>query len=637
MTNQGQGMDELRKRIAALSPEKRALFEQQLQQKNLQLAQSTISKRQDINELPLSFAQQRLWFLHQLDPNSAAYNIPVMWQFTGALDIAVLERSLNAIIERHESLRTSFIAVSGQPRQAIAHSLQLPLPIVDLRFVPDSVRQAELKRLTKQQAIRPFKLTQSPLLRVTLFQLAAEEFVLILTLHHLIADGWSRGVILQELAALYKAFAAFQPSPLPELPIQYADFAVWQHQWLQGEELAAQLTYWKQQLQNLSVLELPSDRPRQAIQSFRSATCSVLFPSALLASLKTLSRQQGVTLFMLLLAAFKVLLHRYSGQDDIVIGSPIANRNWAETESLIGFFVNTVVLRTNLAGNPSFQALLKQVRDVTAGAFKHQDLPFAKLVEELQPQRSLSHNPLFQVMFQLQNQAYELQNSLTPDLAIPGLKLTQAWVELEATKFDLTWHLVERTQGLLAVVEYSTDLFDEDTITRMLGHFQVLLAGIVRNPTQRLSELPIMTAAECQQILLEWNNTRTEYKLDRGIHQLFEAQVERTPDNIAVVFEKHPLTYRELNAKANQLAHYLRKQGVKPDVLVGIYLERSPLMVIGLLGILKAGGAYVPLDPQLPSDRVAFMLADAQVSVLLTQFGIRKKEFGKRNYYLPRY
>ncbi|MEL7245425.1 MAG: condensation domain-containing protein, partial [Cyanobacteria bacterium J06573_2] len=332
-----------------------------------------------------------------------------------------------------------------------------------------------------------------------------------------------------------------------------------------------------------------------------------------------MSRKQSVILFMSALAAFKVLLHRYTSEDDIAIGSPIANRNWTEVEPLIGFFVNTLVLRTDVSSNPNFLELLQRVKDVAAGAFKHQDLPFAKLVEEIQPERSLSHNPLFGVMFQVQNEAYQLQNAVNPELAIPGLSLEQMWSDSGSTKFDMTWHLVERNEGLLAVVEYSTDLFNRDTIARMLGHFQVLLKGIIDNPNQRLSELPILTEIERQQLLVEWNNTYTEYPFEQGIHKLFENQVEKTPDNIAVAFKEEKLTYKELNNKANQLAYYLINQGVKPDMLVGICVERNPLMLIGLLGILKAGGAYVPIDAKLPSSRIAFMLGDSQVSILITQ------------------
>ncbi len=611
-------MDDLKKRIAALSPEQRALFERQLKQKNLQwFSKQTIPRRKDSNSLPLSFAQQRLWFLDQMEPDNPSYNIPIAWHFTGRLNVATLLESLNEIVRRHESLRTTFACVEGKPSQVIAPVLNLALPVVNLQELPETKRNVA-QQLATAEAKRPFNLAQGPLLRVTLLQLSEEEHVFLLTIHHIIADGWSRGVLLRELAVLYKAFSTGKPS-LPELPIQYVDFAIWQRQWLQGKELEIQLSYWKQQLDNLPILELPTDRPRPAVQNFRGATQTFILPTDLVEALKALSRQEGVTLFMTLLAAFKILLHGYTSQDDIVVGSPIANRNWAETEGLIGFFVNTLVLRTNLSGNPTFRELLKRVREVTSGAYKHQDLPFAKLVEKLQPERNLCHNPLFQVMFQLQNEAYQFQNSLMPALELPGLTLSQVWVDTESTKFDLSWHLVERAEGLLGVVEYSTELFIGDTITRMLGHFQVLLEGIVANPQANLSELPVLTETERYQVLVKWNNTLDDSTIVQCIHKLFEVQAELSPDAIAVVFQDEHLTYRELNRKANQLAHHLQTLSVGPEVLVGICVERSLLMVVGLLGILKAGGAYVPLDPAYPKQRLATMIADAQVSVLLTQ------------------
>lgn len=617
MTEKKPTLDEISKRITALPPEKRAIFERQLQQKNLQLAKPTIPRRKDTDTLPLSFAQERLWFLHQLDPDNSAYNIPIAWRFRGKLNIVTLKQSLNAIVRRHEALRTQFASVQGKPTQKIVSCLDLALPVIDLQALPEQQREIEVQRLAAEEAKRPFDLETEPLLRVTLLQLNRSESILLVILHHIIADGWSRGVLLKELATFYRAFEQGQPLSLPELPIQYVDFAVWQRQWLAGEELNTQLAYWKKQLFDLPVLNLPTRYPRQSVQTFRGATQSFTLPQNLTESLKALSRQQGVTLFMTLLAAFKILLHRYSNQEDIVVGSPIANRNWTETEKLIGFFVNTLVLRTNLSGNPIFLETLSRVREVTSGAYRHQDLPFAKLVEALQPERNLNHNPLFQVMFQLQNEAYQSQNSLAPELALPDLTLSQFWIAPQSTKFDLTWHLVEREAEILAVVEYSTALFDKDAIARMLNHFQRLLEGIVANPQARISELPILTDAERHQLLVEWNDTATDYPLDKCIHQLFEEQVGRTPDRIAVVCGRQSLTYRELNQKANQLAHYLRRLGVKTETLVGICLERSLEMVVGLLGILKAGGAYVPLDPTYPQERLEFMLEDTGLEVLL--------------------
>ncbi|WP_407882763.1 amino acid adenylation domain-containing protein, partial [Scytonema sp. NUACC26] len=563
-------------------------------------------------DLPLSFAQQRLWFLNQLQPDSCAYNIPVAIRLTGRLNIIALMQSFNEIVHRHSVIRTTFASATGQLIQQITPTLDLNVPVVDLRYLPKVKREVEVECLTIQEAQQPFDLAQGPLLRVTLLKLTETEHVVLLTMHHIISDGWSMGIFIRELAALYKALDSGQPSPLPELPIQYADFALWQRQWLQGKVLEAQLVYWQRQLSGCPVLQLPTNRPRPAIQTFQGATQSFSLSHELTEELKTLSRQEGVTLFMTLLAVFKTLFHRYSGQDDIVVGSPIANRNRVEIEGLIGFFVNTIVLRTNLSDNPSFQELLGRMREVALGAYAHQDLPFEYLVEALQPKRNLNHNPLFQVMFVLQNAPMD-------ELRLPELILSSIQRKNTTAKFDLSLSLEETHSGLVGILEYSTDLFDAATITRMLGHFQTLVEGIVANREQRLWELPLLTATEQHQQLVEWNKTKTDYPTDACIHHLFEAQVERTPDAVAVVFEDQQLTYQELNKRANQLAHHLQRLGVGPEVLVGIYVKRSIEMVVGLLGILKAGGAYVPLDPQLPQERLTFMLTDSQISVLVTQ------------------
>jgi amino acid adenylation domain-containing protein/thioester reductase-like protein len=563
--------------------------------------------------LPLSFAQRRLWFLSQLEPQSSAYNIPAAIRLTGKLNIAALEQSINEIVRRHETLRTTFTVVDGEPVQVIGAAAKLQLPIIDLQTLPETERETEALRLATLEAQTPFNLEQDSLLRVSLLRLGEQDHVILFTMHHIVSDGWSTGILIRELTTLYKAYDSSQPCHLPELPIQYVDFALWQRQWLQGEVLNNQLNYWKQQLGGeLPVLELPTDRPRPAIQTYRGATESFALSPSLTAALKNLSQQEGVTLFMTLLAAFKVLLHRYTQQDNILVGTPIANRNRSEIEGLIGFFVNTLVLRSNLTANLSFKQLLAQVREVTLGAYAHQDLPFEQLVEELQPRRNLSHSPLFQVMFILQNTATEV-------IQLPDLTLEELTAENNTAKFDITLSLSEAEEGLQGGIEYNTDIFDAAKITRMLGHFQVLLEGIVANPQQHLSQLPLLTANEQHQLLVEWNNTQTEYPQDLCIHQLFEAQVEKTPDAVAVVFENQQLTYRELNQRANQLAHYLQKLGVKPEVLVGVYVERSLEMLIGILGILKAGGAYLPLDPTYPQDRLAFMLENSQVSLLLTQ------------------
>ena len=431
-------------------------------------------------------------------------------------------------------------------------------------------------------------------------------------MHHIVSDGWSLSVFFRELTALYAAFCKKESSPLPELPIPYADFAVWQQQWLQGEIVETQLTYWKKQLANLPVLQLPTDRPHPMVQTYRGSHHLLTLPVRVVTALKTLSQREGVTLFMTLLAAFQTLLHRYTGQEDIVVGSPIANRNRAEIEGLIGFFVNTLVLRTNLSGDPSFRELLRRVREVALGAYAHQDLPFEKLVEELQPERDMSRNPLFQVMFQLFSAPGKRAQASSP--TPPLLEVRKGTAIL-----DIGFHLEESSQGLHGSVEYSTDLFEAETIARMAGHFQTLLEGIVRDPERRLSQLPLLTEGERQQLLVSWNDTSAEYCRESCIQELFEAQVERTPEAVAVVFEESQLTYRELNRRSNQVAHHLQALGVGRQSLVGICLERGVEMMIGLLGVLKAGGAYLPLDPANPRQRLAFMAEDSQASVLLTQ------------------
>ncbi|NHC34670.1 non-ribosomal peptide synthetase [Scytonema millei] len=560
---------------------------------------------------PASFAQQRLWFLHALAPGNPFYNISAAIRLHGHLNITALEQTFNEIVRRHEALRTRFEMSDGQLHQVVVDSVSVPLAIVDLRTLPASDREAAARQQAIAQSQRPFNLSADLLLRLTIFQLDASEYILLLNLHHIIADGWSIGVLVQELGTLYTAFSSNKSSPLADLPIQYADFAHWQQEWLQGEVLESQLSYWRSQLTDLSVLNLPTDRARSAIQNYRGATQNFQLSKNLTQSLEAFSQQSGVTLFMTLLAAFQTLLYRYTGQEDIAVGSPIANRNRPEIEPLIGFFVNSLVLRTHLSGNPTFQELLGRVREVTLGAYAHQDLPFEKLVEELHPERDLSRHPLFSV-------AIALQNTPITALELPGLALSQFEFDNGTSRLDLEFHLWQTPAGLQGQIIYSTDLFDRSTIVRMLGHFQTLLEGIVANPNQRLVDLPILTAAERQQLLVEWNLTQQDYP-SQCIHQLFEAQADKTPNAIAVVYKDEQLTYQELNYRSNQLASYLQKLGVAPEVKVGICVERSLLMMVGILGILKAEGAYVPLDPTYPSERLKFMLEDAQITILLTQ------------------
>ncbi|NQE34730.1 non-ribosomal peptide synthetase [Microcoleus asticus] len=560
-------------------------------------------------KLQLSFAQQRMWFLHQLDNSSPFYNESLQIQIIGALNVTVLEQSVNEIIRRHEALRTTFPTIEGVPFQVIAPTLTITLPLVNLQ----GLTEASVQQLVTREVRQPFDLVTGPLLRVTLQQLSPETHLLILTIHHIITDGGSMGIFFKELGSLYQAFINGEPSPLPELTIQYADFSVWQRRWLTGEVMQKQLDYWKQQLADTPpLLKLPTDYPRPPVQAFCGATRLFELDPDLTFQLKTLSKKSGVTLFMTLMTAFVTLIYRYSSQEDICVGFPIANREYSELDPVIGFFVNTLVLRTQIEGNASFSELLEKVGHLALDAYAHQNAPFEKVVEALQPERSLGYNPLFQVTFSMQNLSLDT-------FELPGIKLTPRRVERGTAQFDLSLGIRQTQKGLIGSWEYNSDLFEPDTIARMTGHFQTLLEAIVANPDQRVGELPWLTEAERYQLLVEWNNTTKEYPFDKCIHELFEEQVTRSPDAIAVILEGEQLTYRELNQQANIIAHHLRSLGVGPEVLVGICVERSPLMVIGLLGILKAGGAYVPLDPAYPSERLAYMLSDSQVKVLLTQ------------------
>ncbi|MFN6567974.1 non-ribosomal peptide synthase/polyketide synthase [Dendronalium sp. ChiSLP03b] len=595
----------------------------QLQQQDSELAPPILRRAKNV-EIPLSYAQQRLWFLDQFEPNSAFYNIPMGLRLVGSVNVVALEQSLIEIIHRHEVLRTNFVTVDGQPTQIIRewgsenreHRI---IPIVDLQHLPATEKEITAQELVQQQANEPFDLAVDALIKATLLVLSPTEQWLSVCMHHVVSDGWSMGVFVTELTALYNAYAQGQSLPLSPLPIQYADFAIWQRQWLQGEVLNRQLGYWKQKLANApTFLPLPTDRPRPAVQTFNGAYKQFALSFELTQKLEQLSQQQGVTLFMTLLAAYNTLLYRYTGQEDILVGTPIANRDRTEIEGLIGFFVNTLVMRTQVSGDRTFNELLPRIRETALSAYTHQDLPFEMLVEALQPERDMSHTPLFQVMF-------VLQNAPVSEFELTGLSVSLLPVESSTAKFDLTLVMENTAAGLVGWWEYNTDLFDSSTIERMTGHFVTLLEGIVANPSERISQLPLLAATEKQQLLVDWNDTAVDYPFDKCIHQLFEEQVQHTPDAVAVVFENKQLTYHELNYRANQLANYLQTLGVKPDVLVGICVERSLEMVVGLLGILKAGGAYVPLDPEYPIERLSFMLEDAAVPVLLTQQRLLEK------------
>ncbi|MGI8500285.1 MAG: amino acid adenylation domain-containing protein [Hassallia sp.] len=607
-------MNDISQRIAALTPEQRALLELRLKQKNLQQNKLTsIAKRKGNDALYLSLIQERFWLLQQLQPNLSSYNESNLLKITGNLNKIVLEKSLNKIIERHEIIRTSFRVVDGQPVQIITPAIAITLPIVDLQNCSKIEQEVKLKQLVTEYSSQPFDLTQAPLLRSVLIRLQEQEHILLFSIHHILFDGWSCRVFYQELAALYQAFCNGGVSPLPELPIQYADFALWQRQSLNDQERSHHLTYWKQQLKDAPpILNLPTDYPRPAHQSFRGARATIIIPQAIAHALKSLSQQENVTLFMVLLAAFKTLLYRYTGQTDLLIGTPIANRTQIETENLLGCFVNSLVLRTDLSNEPSFRELLARVRETALAAYAHQDLPFEQLVKELQPKRTLSHTPLFQVMC-------VFQDAPLSALKLPGLTLTPLMIDSGTAKFDLTLYLEDTKQELIGFLEYNSDLFHADTINRMVGHFQTLLEGIVANPDQCIAKLPLLTKQEHNQLVANNLQIKIDYSPQLCLHQLFEQQVEKTPDAVAVVFENQQITYAELNSKANQIAHHLQQLGIKTEELVGICLPRSLEMVIGILGILKAGAAYVPLDPNYPAERLAFVLEDAQLEVILTQ------------------
>lgn len=597
------------------SSERRALFEALLDKKGIQAVHpSPIVPRVDVDNFPLSFAQQRLWFIDQLLPNTPLYNTLAIRRLTGTLHIETLERSLNEIVRRHEALRTIFTTVDGNPVQVILPALSLALSVVDIQEFSKREREIEVQRWAAKETMRPFDLTHGPLIRARVLRLSRQEYVLLLVTHHIVSDGWSNGIFFHELAEIYTAFAANKPSPLPELAIQYVDYAIWQRKWLSGDVLEQHLTYWKQQLTDIpSVLNLPIDRPRPAIPSFRGTQQNFVLPTSLTASLKELSSRKGVTLFMTLLAAFQVLLARYTGQEDIVVGSPIANRTQPEIEKLIGFFVNILVLRTHLSGNPTFYEVLEQVRGVCLDAYTHQDLPFEKLVEELHPQRDLRNQPLFQVVFQLQN------ISSKEALQLPEITMNTVNVRSEVARFDLAFHLQQTIHELKGTIEYSTELFDDTTIGRLQNHFQNLLESIVATPDQCIWTLPLISKQENQQLLKDWNLTGAEYSMQCCIHELVEDRVEQNPNALAVDFEGKQLTYSELNMWANQLAYHLRNLGVRPGVLIAVYMERSLEMIPALLGILKAGGAYVPIETNFPIARIEWILSSFKIPIMITQ------------------
>ena len=591
-----------------LTAAKRALLEARLKGLNRPLRIARASR----DEAPLSFAQERLWFLYRVQQGGASYNIPVARRLGGPLDAPTLERALGEVVRRHDALRAVFREEEGVPVQSIAPFRGFSLPVEELSGLPPAEREAEVKRRAAEHAGHVFDLAAGPLFRAALLRLGAEEHVLLVCMHHIVGDGWSLGVLFRELWALYDAFLQGRPSPLAELPVQYADYAVWQREQWTGETEAKHLAYWKARLEGApELLELPADHPRPPVPSHRGASVPVQVPPALLARLRELGRDENATLYMVVLAAFQVLLARYAGSDDVVVGTPVAGRTRPELQELLGFFVNTLVLRTELGGNPTFREAVRRVRETVLGAYEHQEMPFERLVAELRPERTLSHSALFQVMFQLQN-----ADESAPR---PGARSARpVQVDTGVAKFDLTLALHAGAAGIGGSLEYSTDLFDRGTARRMAGHLERILEQAAGDPDRRLSALELMTRPERARVV-KWNATVARYPADRCIHQLFQEQAAATPDAVAVRFGAEALTYRELDARANRLANHLRRLGVGPEVRVALLLERGVETLVALLGVLKAGGAYVPLDRAYPAERLAYMLEDSAAAVLLTQ------------------
>ena len=605
--------DSLEERIGSLSPERRAVLEKLLRERHQGAAlPAPIGRRSSPGPLPLSYAQQRLWFLDQLMPGTTLFNLSTAYPITGEVDPAVLESSLNEIVRRHEVLRTTFRALNGEPYQLVASSFWLNLRLADLRSKPASRRAEASIALASEEAQRPFDLARGPLLRTALVRMDSQSYVFLLTIHHIISDAWSTGVFWEELNKIWDAFAEGKPSPVPELPIQYADFAVWERDWLKGPGLLKQLAYWREQLGGMTVLQLPTDRPRPAVQSTRGAALRVAIGPELTGQVRAIGRTENATLFMTLLAAFQTLLFRYTGQEDIVSGTFLANRNRIEIEPLIGFFVNSLVLRTDFRRARSFREVLQQVRKMTMDGYAHQDVPFARLVQELQPERDLSRNPLFQVAFQLLN---------TPGIASDEPAVDGPLLEgiRQTAILDLTFTLWESGGGLDGEIEFNIDLFNAGTIARMAKHYETLLESLVSDPDAPVAVMSLLSAEERKQIVESWNATGAEYPSEESLASLFEAQVERSPQAVALIFENRETTYRELNESANKVAHLLGELGVGIEGHVGICMKRSVLMVEAMLGVLKAGAALVTLDPAWPGERLAYMAKDAAFTAVLTQ------------------
>ena len=573
---------------------------------------------------PLSFAQQRLWLLDQFEPGSALYNIPVVLDLDGPLDVPVLERCLTEILRRHQTLRTVFPQEGGQPRQCVEPSRSVELEIEDLSQGHSGSPEARAAARIAETVAKPFDLSTGPLFHARLLKLGATTHVMVGAVHHIVSDKWSSGIFMRELTTLYEAFLAGRPSPLEDLPISYDEFARQEKNWLRGEVLERELDYWRQRLAPpRPELGLPTDHPRPAVASYQGERESTTFSVALTTSIEQLCRDERVTLYMGFLAAFGVLLHRYTGQDDLIVGAPIANRTRRETERLIGFFVNTLPMRLDLSGPPTFRELLARVKDVAFGAYEHQSLPFEKLVEELNPERSLSRNPIFQTLLNFHN---------VPDTAGAGvtagpLRMRRRAVSTHTAKFDLTLTLRRAAEGLRVSAEYATDLFEAETIRRLLGHYEQLLTSAATDPDQRISALPMLTRAERTSLPTETRATETAVT-DSPVHALIAQQVRRRPTAIAVTTPDAKLTYNELERQSNRLARHLMAQGVETGDLVGICLPRSAQMVVAMLGVLKTGAAYVPLDPAFPTERLAFMASDAHVDLVVSHSVVADRVVG---------
>ena len=608
-------MTEISKRIVGLSQAKRSLLDLRLKKsEHGSGTNASLIRRQDHRRIaPLSFAQQRLWFLQQLEQGTPAYNVYGAVKLEGHLAFTALRHSLQEIVNRHEILRTRFVIDKGEPWQAISDHCQIEIPVINLSTLDPVDREERTLQLAMEEAHTAFDLEQGPLLRVKLLKQDEQQHVLLVTMHHIISDGWSIAVLVRELGAFYQAYIQGREAELPKLPIQYGDYAEWQREYLQGEVLEQQLSYWRERLKGeLPNLDFPVDGARGSLRTYRAGTQAFRIEPRLAEELNALSHKTGATLFMTLAAAYSVLLVRYCGQEEVLVGTPIANRTQVEVEDLIGCFVNTLVLRVNASGQPTFRELLSRVKQLAMEAYAHQDAPFEKLVEELQPKRDLSRTPLFQAMLVLQNTPAE-------ELVLAGLRLTPVEFERKVAKFDLTFAMEETAEGLLGTIEYKADLFSRERIRHLSSHWRRLLESCTASPDTNIWALPLLEEPERRQIVEEWNRTEVEYPRQKTIVQLIEEQVQSTLEAIALVYEGRRLTYGELNKRANRLARWLQEQGVGPEVLVGLYLRRSLEMVVAVLGVLKAGGAYLPLDPETPSSRLKFVLEESAIGVVLTQ------------------